>query len=59
MDPRTWFRGLTPYFIYILFVATLGPLLFGFHLVRSCKHALRTPLRAAELASILPDCLIN
>lgn len=34
MDPRTWFRDLTPYFLYILFVATLGPLLFGFHLVR-------------------------
>lgn len=34
MDPRAWFRDLTPYFLYILFVATLGPLLFGFHLVR-------------------------
>ena len=33
MDPRTWLRDLTPYFLYILFVATLGPLLFGFHLV--------------------------
>jgi hypothetical protein len=34
MDPRTWFRDLTAYFLYILFIATLGPLLFGFHLVR-------------------------
>jgi hypothetical protein len=33
MDPRTWLRDLTPYFLYILFIATLGPLLFGFHLV--------------------------
>lgn len=33
MDPRTWFSNLTPYFIYILLVATLGPFLFGFHLV--------------------------
>lgn len=33
MDPRTWFTDLTPYFLYVLFVATLGPLLFGFHLV--------------------------
>ena len=33
MDPRTWFRDLTPYFLYVLFIATLGPLLFGFHLV--------------------------
>lgn len=33
MDPRSWFGDLTGYFVYILFVATLGPLLFGFHLV--------------------------
>jgi hypothetical protein len=34
MSPRAWSSGLTGYFIYILFIATLGPLLFGFHLVR-------------------------
>jgi hypothetical protein len=34
MNPRSWFDGLTGYFVYILFIATLGPLLFGFHLVR-------------------------
>jgi hypothetical protein len=33
MDPRTWFKDLTGYFVYVLFIATLGPLLFGFHLV--------------------------
>jgi hypothetical protein len=33
MDPRSWFSSLTGYFVYILSVATLGPLLFGFHLV--------------------------
>jgi hypothetical protein len=33
MNPRSWFDGLTGYFVYILFIATLGPLLFGFHLV--------------------------
>jgi hypothetical protein len=33
MNLRSWFDGLTGYFVYILFVATLGPLLFGFHLV--------------------------
>ncbi|KAL5395677.1 hypothetical protein PMIN06_003598 [Paraphaeosphaeria minitans] len=32
MNPRAWFSDLTPYFVYVLFVATLGPLLFGFHL---------------------------
>ena len=35
MDPRTWFTDLTPYFLYVLFTATLGPLLFGFHLVNT------------------------
>jgi hypothetical protein len=34
MDPRSWFSSLTGYFVYILSIATLGPLLFGFHLVR-------------------------
>lgn len=34
MSSRSFFEGLTGYFVYILFVATLGPLLFGFHLVR-------------------------
>ena len=34
MNPRSWFSSLTGYFVYILSVATLGPLLFGFHLVR-------------------------
>ena len=49
MDPRSWFSSLTGYFVYILSVATLGPLLFGFHLVRlpdavpSCNIANMTP----------------
>src|ERR1700761_530362 len=34
MDPRTWLRDLTPYFLYTLFISTIGPLLFGYHLVR-------------------------
>lgn len=33
MDPRSWVKDLTPYFMYLLLVATIGPLLFGFHLV--------------------------
>lgn len=35
MDPRSWVKDLTPYFMYLLLVATVGPLLFGFHLVHS------------------------
>lgn len=41
MDPQSLFGDLTVYFIYILFVATLGPLLFGFHLVCSVFHFTR------------------
>lgn len=33
MSPRSWFGDLTGYFVYMLLIATLGPLLFGFHLV--------------------------
>ena len=33
MDRPSWFRNLSGYFVYTLLVATLGPLLFGFHLV--------------------------
>ena len=28
-------EGTTPFLIYTVYVATLGPLLFGYHLVRS------------------------
>ncbi|KAF1962321.1 hypothetical protein CC80DRAFT_522180 [Byssothecium circinans] len=60
MDPRTWFSDLTPYFVYTLFIATLGPLLFGFHLaelnapedVIRCK---KDSILAA--AASLPQCI--
>ncbi|KAF2670221.1 hypothetical protein BT63DRAFT_432617 [Microthyrium microscopicum] len=42
MDPRTWLRDLTPYFLYLLFISTIGPLLFGYHL---------------DLESTLPQCI--
>ncbi|KAK4982888.1 Bifunctional purine biosynthesis protein PurH [Elasticomyces elasticus] len=32
MNPRSWFKDLTPYFIYLLFISTLGPALFGYHI---------------------------
>jgi MFS family permease len=62
MDPRTWFKDLTPYFLYILFIATLGPFLFGYHLaelntpgeVITCK---RKSLFAPNLSSGLPQCI--
>ncbi|KAF2865156.1 general substrate transporter [Massariosphaeria phaeospora] len=60
MDSRSWFQDLTPYFVYTLFVATLGPLLFGFHLselnapedVIRCK---KDSIRAT--AGSLPQCI--
>ncbi|KAF2452227.1 vacuolar protein sorting-associated protein 73 [Karstenula rhodostoma CBS 690.94] len=60
MNPRAWFSDLTPYFVYVLFVATLGPLLFGFHLselnapedVIRCK---KSSITAA--AAHLPQCI--
>jgi hypothetical protein len=39
MSSRALFSELTPYFVYVLFVATLGPLLFGFHLVAPSVHS--------------------
>lgn len=41
MNPRSWFGDLTGYFVYILFTATLGPLLFGFHLVCNVQVAMQ------------------
>ncbi|EDU42791.1 AraJ Arabinose efflux permease [Pyrenophora tritici-repentis] len=62
MDPRSWFSSLTGYFVYILSVATLGPLLFGFHLselnapedVIRCK---KKSIRMAVTGLGLPQCI--
>lgn len=63
MDPRTWFKDLTPYFLYILFIATLGPMLFGYHLaelntpqeVITCKR--KSLFRKDTASSGLPQCI--
>lgn len=60
MDPRTWFRDLTAYFLYVLFVATLGPLLFGFHLaeLNAPEDVIRCKKRAILTATAsLPQCM--
>ncbi|CAN9345844.1 unnamed protein product [Alternaria alternata] len=62
MDPRSWFSSLTGYFVYILSVATLGPLLFGFHLselnapedVIRCK---RKSIKSTVAGPSLPQCI--
>ena len=64
MDNRTRFRDLTSFFLYLLFVSTIGPLLFGYHLaelntpqdVITCKRkSLFSPDTIA--ASTLPQCI--
>lgn len=56
------FRSLTGYFVYILLVATIGPLLFGFHLselnapedvIRCKKHS----ITATTAGPNLPQCI--
>jgi len=64
MDPRTWFRDLTPLFLYLMFITTIGPLLFGYHLaelntpqdVITCKRkSIFEPDATAK--SKLPQCI--
>ncbi|KAF2262852.1 vacuolar protein sorting-associated protein 73 [Lojkania enalia] len=59
MDPRTWFRDLTAYFLYIIFVATLGPLLFGFHLaeLNAPEDVIRCKKESIVAAASLPQCI--
>jgi len=64
MRPKTWFRELTPFFLYLLFISTIGPLLFGYHLAElntpqdiiTCKRkSLSYPDTTAT--SPLPQCI--
>jgi len=63
MDPRTWLRDLTPYFLYLLMISTIGPLLFGYHLaelnvpekVITCQK--RSLLGPDSLPGSLPQCI--
>ncbi|RMZ70440.1 MFS glucose transporter [Pyrenophora seminiperda CCB06] len=62
MDPRSWFTSLTGYFVYILSVATLGPLLFGFHLseLNAPEDVIRCKRKSITLATAglsLPQCI--
>lgn len=66
MDPRAWFGDLTGYFVYILFIATLGPLLFGFHLselnapedvIRCKKRSITSTDVNAAATPNLPQCI--
>jgi len=62
MDPRTWFQDFTPFFLYLLFIVTIGPLLFGYHLaelnapskVLTCGKASLTGLKDSGLPQCIP-----
>ncbi|GAB7347502.1 hypothetical protein MBLNU459_g4406t1 [Dothideomycetes sp. NU459] len=62
MDPRSWFKDLTAYFLYLLLVSTVGPLLFGFHLaelnapqaVITCEKKSILLLRGPALPQCIP-----
>lgn len=60
MPSRSWSRDLTPYFVYVLFVATLGPLLFGFHLseLNAPEDVIRCKKNSiVASAAGLPQCI--
>ncbi|KAK7541228.1 vacuolar protein sorting-associated protein 73 [Phyllosticta citribraziliensis] len=61
MDFRSWARDLTAYFIFLLFTATLGPLLFGFHLaeLNTPEDVIRCKKKSlfAKSAAKLPQCM--
>lgn len=61
MDPRAWARDLTGYFLLVLFTATLGPLLFGFHLaeLNAPEDVIRCKKKALEASAnpSLPQCM--
>ncbi|KAK8209626.1 vacuolar protein sorting-associated protein 73 [Phyllosticta capitalensis] len=61
MDFRSWAKDLTAYFIFLLFTATLGPLLFGFHLaeLNTPEDVIRCKKKSlfAKSAAKLPQCM--
>ncbi|KAI1609965.1 MFS transporter, SP family, solute carrier family 2, member 2 [Exophiala viscosa] len=58
---RSWSHELTPYFIYLLFVATLGPLLFGYHLaeLNAPQDVITCTKRSTDISTFtsLPQCI--
>ncbi|KAG9947008.1 general substrate transporter, partial [Aureobasidium melanogenum] len=61
MDTKSWFKDLTPYFVYILLVSTIGPLLFGFHLAEfNAPQSVITCEKksiSSAVAPSLPQCI--
>ncbi|KAF4304587.1 mfs glucose transporter [Botryosphaeria dothidea] len=56
-----WTKDLTGYFLFILFTATLGPLLFGFHLaeLNAPEDVIRCKKKSinASASPTLPQCM--
>lgn len=61
MDLRSWHRDITPFFLYVLLVATLGPLLFGFHLaeLNAPEDVIRCKADSLSAQAVgLPRCIL-
>ncbi|KAK5190518.1 Bifunctional purine biosynthesis protein PurH [Exophiala xenobiotica] len=57
---KSWSEELTPCFIYLLFVATLGPLLFGYHLaeLNAPQEVITCEKKSPSSSSAsLPQCI--
>ncbi|KIW89544.1 uncharacterized protein Z519_09700 [Cladophialophora bantiana CBS 173.52] len=63
---RSWSQELTPYFLYLLLVATLGPLLFGYHLaelnapqevITCAAKAIKSKKSPSSTLGGLPQCI--
>ncbi|KAL1297434.1 hypothetical protein AAFC00_004964 [Neodothiora populina] len=61
MNPESWFKDLTAYFILLLLVSTLGPLLFGYHLaeLNAPQDVITCKKKSLSLAisPSLPQCI--
>lgn len=57
---RQCIRDVTPYLLYLILVATLGPLQFGFHLVQLLPHlSLVHPLTSPQTELNAPEDIIT
>ena len=63
---KSWSHELTPFFIYLLLISTLGPLLFGYHLaelnapqqvITCAKKSITSDKLSASALGGLPQCI--
>ena len=63
---KSWSQELTPYFLYLLLISTLGPLLFGYHLaelnapqqvITCARKSLTSKTLSTTALNGLPQCI--